>query len=424
MIIFPPIHEWKGGEPDRIKSEQFEFQFGKEGRERFEGFDSELTDGNFVFLHGYNVSGQQARGWQSEMFKRLFWAGSKAKFWGVSWYGSDSQKGSVTPNYHINVRNALRTAPVLYEHLNQTIIGPKDIAAHSLGNMVASSALFDFGTVSGLRNVFSIDAAVPLEAYTGDLVNGGAPGFTGQDDMYDPVTSPNVIYSEANPMIHPDWFGYAKKLGAGEWYQHFNGNKSIGGGDDKRQTLTFRNRFGNFTGTNYYNFYSEGEDVLDIHKGGLKVIEDLGAAALDGGRHSWALQEKLKGRMLFNVGGSTYGGWEFAGQYVIKTPTGTITYSNNTIPLSTANQLTSDQIKNQPFFKLGEASPLVGPGGEKMISKMFKENVLNMQSDFTNGWPQGRGKDKNWRHSDLKNVSYLYIYKIFEKIANPMGQTK
>ncbi len=27
----------------------------------------------FVFVHGYNVNQQQARGWQAEFFKRLWW---------------------------------------------------------------------------------------------------------------------------------------------------------------------------------------------------------------------------------------------------------------------------------------------------------------------------------------------------------------
>jgi hypothetical protein len=56
--------------------------------------DNECLGSNgkdFVFVHGYNVDGQQARGWQSETFKRMYWSASKARFWGVSWYGSKTQ---------------------------------------------------------------------------------------------------------------------------------------------------------------------------------------------------------------------------------------------------------------------------------------------------------------------------------------------
>ena len=40
-----------------------------------------------LFLHGYNVNEQQARGTaESEMFKRFFWSGVKSEFlYGVTW---------------------------------------------------------------------------------------------------------------------------------------------------------------------------------------------------------------------------------------------------------------------------------------------------------------------------------------------------
>ncbi|MDT8318857.1 MAG: hypothetical protein RQ824_12855, partial [bacterium] len=111
--------------------------------------DSETNGKNFVFVHGYNVNGQSARGWQAEMFKRMYWAGSKAKFWGVTWYGWHTQdvlwEGDITlpftPNYHINVMHAFDTAGHLADYFNNSVAGEKTFAAHSLGNMVVSSAL-------------------------------------------------------------------------------------------------------------------------------------------------------------------------------------------------------------------------------------------------------------------------------------------
>lgn len=447
----PPQSGTKWGEPSRVFVQEFEDQFGKGARETFESFDSTLDQGNFVFVHGYNVNGQQARGWQSEMFKRLFWSGSKTKFWGVSWYGADGQIGPATPDFHINVQHALRTAPELKEYLSEIIVGPKDIAAHSLGNMLINSALLEYGTVPDVRNVFMIDSAVTLEAYTGELSNGGDPDSAGPDDAYDPVTSPSAVYSAANPMILPDWYGYAKKLGSAEWYKHFKQDTSIGGGEDQRYKLSFRDRFSNLAGATYYNFYSKGEEVLGVHTGDINLTEDLKGMLLDGGRNAWALQEKAKGFLLgINYGGSDYGGWAFASPYVVTTATGTISYSNNTTPLATANLSTSAELKVQPFFKLGQASPLAEPGGsgwaEAHRSQLLAEAIpattvamggrggktvdpeiidetrnLDMQDTFTNGWPQERGIDKRWRHSDLRNVSYLYIYNIFGKLANPTG---
>lgn len=45
----------------------------------------------------------------------------------------------------------------------------------------------------------------------------------------------------------------------------------------------------------------------------------------------------------------------------------------------------------------------------------------NMQIDMPNGWTEGRSEEKDgnivqyWYHSDIKNVSYYYVYKLFEK---------
>ena len=53
--------------------------------------EPDTNDKNFVFLHGYNVNPDQARGAFADMFKRLYWSGSHAKFYGVTWNGYESQ---------------------------------------------------------------------------------------------------------------------------------------------------------------------------------------------------------------------------------------------------------------------------------------------------------------------------------------------
>ncbi len=422
----------KWGEPDRLSTPS--------NCPDVKCLDSE--DSDFIFVHGYNVNGQQARGWQSETFKRLFWSGLKARFWGVTWHGAESQIGSVTPNFHVNVRNTLHSAPEFKRFLNENIKGKTSIAAHSLGNMLVASALIEPGEAltALISNVFMIDAAVALEAFAGDLEGGGDPSYIDGDTLYDPLDPSLALYSGVNPMIHPDWYGYAKKLGANEWHQHFKGEESIGGGPDQRQKLTFRNRFGNLSGRNFYNFYSSGEEVLGTHLGGLKY-EDAKALIGDGGRYSWTLQEKLKGRMWFDVGGSDYGGWEFnSSSYALSDK-------------ATANATPVDQIKVLPFFRLGEASEVAEPGGSSLVENpdyrdrlladaipattlpaggpggmifltsrtLPKENVVNMQEKFTNDWPVERKAkgDLRWKHSDLRNVPYLYIYKIYNGMLKP-----
>jgi len=188
------------------------------------------NDKNMVFLHGYNVNGKAARGWHAEMFKRMYWSGSKAKFWGVTWYGWRSQLwlpvvGEVAPNYWINVRQALKTAPALKQFLDG-LGGNITIAAHSLGNMVVSSAIKDHHAV--VDKYYMINAAVPTEAFY----------------KAEPV---------ASEMIDSDWDGYKPSLRASEWHTLFT---------DNRSQLTWRDYLASDQTIKYYNFYSPGEDVL------------------------------------------------------------------------------------------------------------------------------------------------------------------
>ena len=80
--------------------------------------DDETSGPHFVFVHGYNVSAQSARGWAAEIFKRLWQAGARSKFTAVDWYGDDSQlyvpiKGKVSPSYYVNVEHAFMTAEAM-----------------------------------------------------------------------------------------------------------------------------------------------------------------------------------------------------------------------------------------------------------------------------------------------------------------------
>ena len=123
--------------------------------------DSETNGKTFLFLHGYNVSGAHAKGWHAEVFKRLYQSGSRARFIGVTWRGNESQiavDGAfiVAPDYWRNVHNAFRTSKSLANFVNG-ISGTKTIAAHSLGNMVCSSAIHDHGM--NVAQYFMIDAA-------------------------------------------------------------------------------------------------------------------------------------------------------------------------------------------------------------------------------------------------------------------------
>ena len=90
------------------------------------------------------------------MFKRLFWSGSRAKFWGVTWDGDDGMFDGRL-NYHGNVANAFSAASNFCGCV-EGATGAKIVLAHSLGNMVVSSAIQDYGLA--VDKYFMLNAAV------------------------------------------------------------------------------------------------------------------------------------------------------------------------------------------------------------------------------------------------------------------------
>lgn len=391
---------------------------------------------NFVFVHGYNVNPQESRGSNAEMFKRMYWSGSRAKFWGVSWYGWESQGymgpwGNRTGNYHINVQHAFKTAPTFANFINWTVSGDGSdtvVAAHSLGNMLVSSAMNDWK--ANISKYFLVNAAVALEAY----------GDTEKD--------PN--------MVHLDWSNYNERLWASEWHTKFTT-------PDGRSKLTWRNRFTDLPKDRLYNYYSSGDQVFRIHPNqenlfgapDLPGLEDINSGKvlniLYVGTYSWSLQEKLKGRMAVEgYTGSTYGGWGFnLNDYSEPASFGK--------PISSllANNIPENELKTKPFFNikqsdsslineltgsdyatinrdrlLAEAIPArTGAAGRNPIKMLgdIRHN-FDMQMDFIKRvgdgivWPR-RDIEYNdvWLHSDIIDISYLYIYSLFDAFVTNGG---
>jgi len=406
-----------------------------------------LTSNKYlVFVHGYNVNGEQARGWHSEFFKRMWWSGSLARFVGVSWHGDESQGGAgmttspvrgiipddITPNYHANVINAFQTADDLTSSL-AWIDGEVSIGAHSLGNMVVGLAIQDHGFQA--ENYFLVDAAVAMESYNA--------GETKQANM-----------------TNGDWVDYDERLWASEWHQ------LPWPQNDPRKKLTWRGRLGDVVSrTNAYNFYSSEEEVLN-NATASQSSTLLGAAADDlfldwiiggnvKGEHTWALQEILKGKGITGeVLGSIYGGWKFNYKFlswpVDDPPPAEIneiyaalfeTFSVPPLPfwkMYNTRQLRSEetselagqtqQLMAKPFFDpppagkthaelLAQAFPArTNPAGRNPVGVFGPndQNNFNMAT-LKNGSYSADTNESRWRHSDIRDVGYLYTWKVYDK---------
>lgn len=228
--------------------------------------DAEMGDSWTVFLHGYNVNAQRARGWQAEVFKRLHVMGSRSRFVGVTWYGDTGVRiGGTSLDYHMAVFNALQTGDQLKNSLGFLDPAKTTVMAHSLGNMVACQAIQNTGLTP--RRYLMLNAAVPTEAFTA------------------------VGANEAGHMVEKEWRDkdgtYAPAFFTSNWYKQFPAN-------DPRSKLKWANLFERMrTGGFTINCYSEGDDIVRCPEeiDSISIIQQI---RVDGFA-AWKSQELLKG---------------------------------------------------------------------------------------------------------------------------------
>jgi hypothetical protein len=288
--------------------------------------DEETNGDWFIFLHGYNVNGMQARGWADEAFKRFWQCGSNARFVGVSWVGDESQdeaislfgvgdigiKGRLTPKFYKNVQHALFTAGFMRNKFN-SLPGRKVFAAHSLGCMVLAEGVANRELEAD--RILLFDPAFATETLL------PRPGASGVPEM--PILG-NGAMNDIH-MRHPLWQAYPEETWATEWHRLFPQ-------DDPRSNLTWRGRFTSAI-PKMTVFYSPGEEVLSMHPAGDMpgtsasiITSGLPASGFPSGKFSWAVGQKITGRFAEDVaayypgytavGGaertsaaSPYGGW-------------------------------------------------------------------------------------------------------------------
>ena len=275
--------------------------------------EDEHEEGNLVFVHGYNMEEDvETQLWAQNVFKKLWWAGLDRGVIAVQWNGDRGQLfGTLTPNYYGNVQNAFQTAPALSNAM-EAVQGPKWFLAHSLGNMLVSAAIQDYGME--YEKYFMLNAAVAIEAF-------------------DPTEG--ITQESHDKMTPAAWTNYTDRVRATHWFERFPEG-------DGRRLLTWKGRFANVT--NIVNFYSTQEEVVNNGDGDWHPITER--------NYVWYNQETRKGAwplMLHEY----EGGWEFNGYYNITTNYW-IGYTQQTetyhMPPLDADQLPDTQLQQIPFF--------------------------------------------------------------------------
>jgi hypothetical protein len=365
----------------------------------FSGNVNSETIGKTVFLaHGFLVSREDARGWASECFKRLYQCGMTAKFCGVSWPGDN---GSAA-DYYLNVQSARDTAAQLAPIVN-AMPGEKIWMAHSLGNMLTGYAIADHGM--DVDKYFALNAAVPAEAYD--------------------VATADERDSPDNPMQHDDWAGYTNRSWSAKWHECFPT------GDDRRK-LTWQNRFADvLTRTQLYNFWSSGDEVLEIATDGTPLLIEFLNPWGDSRQYTWHKQELYKGRNI--IYGTGWAGWGFESNVTASAVNSASEATLRDLPVFEhdpsfmfTNVITQTHIDDILIKGIPALSPPMG-SMEVDINGATGRNIdmNNSASSWRpNDWPWGGDEyETRWLHSQLIYVAHHYTHKLYEKFVE-IGELK
>jgi pimeloyl-ACP methyl ester carboxylesterase len=360
---------------------------------------------NVFFIHGANVSEQDARGWAAEMFKRLWQAGANMEFYPVAW---ESDIGP-SYNYQVNVSNAFVTASRLAPYVN-SISGRKVVIAHSLGTMVAAAAIQDYGMQ--VEKLIMLNSAIPSEAFNPDLADA----------------------SPSNGLVHDDWTGYTNACWTALWYQRF----PVG---DARRSLTWRGRFVGVKSV-AVNFYSSGDEVLELYTDAHNPswYNGFSPSGNWGDRYSWHKQEIWKGRksLLGFMGTTEWSGWGFRKNALgikvwsaadANAVTDISVFATNTVfnpyPVSITNAVAT---RLETDFHLAQGIPALSPptGRTDLSDVNVMSFDINTPQFMVNNWPRPNDGQLGGRflHSDIKNVAYFFVHPVFKKIVEVGGLTR
>jgi hypothetical protein len=317
----------------------------------------------------------------------------------------------ISPDYYVNVKNAFLTAPAFVQGCN-SLPGRKVMLAHSLGNMLVSSAAKDHGL--NYSKYYMLNAAVPMEAYD--------------------------IASDEAAMVDTEWTNVPLQYRASDWSKLFPTN-------DFRSLLSWRGRFEGIV--NAVNCYSPTEDVL--------ANAEVGQLTFSGG--AWKIQEMTKGTTVWHeinilpfldLDVACEGGWGINTYYSLNPLWYVYQYG---FTEKAKNDLTREDAITKPLFTPFRSENAVMHSTnlftiadttyrEQLRAKFLADAIpatsfaaganhtgggvlnYNMQTDTPNGWPSQREKNtsngiiRQWLHSDLKNVSFFYVFRLFNKIIN------
>lgn len=411
-----------------------DFDFGDRTCEPGNLPDLETDDEDVFFVHGFNVSEVAARNWSRQVFKRLWLAGFRARFHGVTWYGDYRLGEDMNPMekmnaffYHRDVLNALNTAGALRSYVEsaQSVASKRTLIAQSLGNMVVSEALRQ-----GLEaeRYFMFNAAVASEAYDSTL----------QDADADARAS----------FVPPAWREYDPMSWAANWHRWFP--------SDDRGRMRWRGVFETALANvgEVYNFYSTGDEVLEAddavpgvmsnalyvqwpltfswHRPIMQIGQFEFLTTFE--RNAWQKQEVMKGVNPYLA--TLEGGWGFhtwmapnefnelvptvftAADAAAKVADGSIV-TNSIFDRSVSAMFRPSSATNEIYSVMAYNVPAVSFATGSVATFADEDMSFDLNNTlFRNGW--GRNSvayAQRWLHSDMKDMAYLFVFPLYQRLV-------
>lgn len=361
---------------------------------------------NVIFVHGANVSEENARSWASSMFKGLWHSGAQMQFHPIVW---ESDIGPAY-NYQQNVSNAFVTASRVASAIN-AIPGRKVVIAHSLGTMVVAAAIQDYGLQ--VDKFIMLNSAIPSEAFNSSLADN----------------------NQSNKLVHVDWSQYPSACWAARWHEFFDADPN-----DTRGNLTWRNRFSNVAPV-AANFYSSGDEVLELYTNSQNPswYNGFSPSGNWGDRYSWHKQEIWKGRksLLGFMGTTDWSGWGFRtgmfGGRVWSAEDAAAVVDTAIFKTNTVFALSPSSITNAANPRLvidahlTQGIPALSPptGRTDLNDYGIPSFDMNTFEFMGDDWPRTTNEagelGGRFLHSDIKNVAFFFNHMVFKKIVEIGG---
>lgn len=409
--------------------------------------DKEYQKGKYrIFsLHGFKVSKTLAQGWDAEFFKRLYQSGSTARFTGITWPGiiASDHPGL---HYHRCAYNALNQAERLAAYIKSRATKETTVVmAHSLGNMLVSEAIQEYGLQ--VSSYFMLNGAIASEAFDSSKFNA----------------------SPAKEMLVPwDWDEYPVESYSAYWHKLYEDDANPAA--QSRAQVKWIGKFSKVLDTNacanFVNCMSSGDEVFDLvenvrNTSGLKpgcYFESMSLDDLDLSQYCWQKQEVGKGVVCKGnlLEDSDEGGWGYnttdqQGSHAAQHLSDARMYDGASLGALVKQNGYREMLRAMPAFNPSPQEVFcwntTNPESNRVISrnvrnhllacaipaistamgktKGFENGVKTMDMDEKRGGGWGRGLldagyfsyGERWLHCDVKDMAYFYTEPLWKSIV-------